>query len=353
MLWVQPKNFIYIALTVISLAISSQSHEFDDDFYQVDDSPTAQNQPSMAPSLNLSEQPTNASFPTVSPTIPKSSKISDESKNSCHVSDSGFYGDEISSNLRAEYIRYLYQMEYKRNSNTEEILNDLELAISETILKETSLFSECTIHHDRLLFSTHAARNLEQSIVGLSSNPTDIITSNLCPSETVFNDSSCSVIEGILTVFYKEEHRLRRITSTSEISTVIEEGMGNGSLSLSNNNIRHLEYLPPSSLSDEIDESNAQQGQEDDGDSQFNSRRLSIVLYSACGSILLVGLITFKWGQMHHRRKCMNDEDNDSMVSSAIAVNKITMMDDDSSNFMSSVQMSDSSLLARWKQSAS
>lgn len=340
-------SFLYILFTTVRC---SQGREYLDDFFNLDDLFIIDDDdfsPSSAPSIS----PTN--FHTSYPTTYSTSLVTDTpsvsitdapSTRHCQVSSSGFYGDNtLSHNMTSEYYRYEYQMEYKQNSDVNEILRDLEREISNSILASTSIFGECSSQRPRfLLRSKSTTRKASQNIIGLSSSPRDIITSGNC-HEMILSDSACGVVKGILTLYY-EGNQSRRLDAIDDISRAIEDGMGNGSLALSNDNIINLDYL---GSNNGVGGKGSSEGRGTTSWGGLNPLHLSYMLLAACGLVPLMALVSIKFIQ----NKLRNSIEAEQRVRPRqFPINNVA--NDDSTNFISSLEESEEeSFFNKWRAS--
>ena len=339
------KKLAATAFILVSSIHTSVSHNFDDFFVRHDNSPSnspssiISNFPSFVPTGSPSQISSRRSRSLIAPSISPSKRPSQAKEVACHVSYDGFYGDN-ESHLLSDYIHYSYQIEYQSGSRINRIVDNLENAISNSILKSTSIFRECVPQEERILIRSQLDRKLGEGIVGLSSNPADVLTQDTCPNSAIFDSSSCVVMRGIMTIFYKDDTS-RRLEQKNEIIRVIEDGMGNGSLSLSDDDIIDLQYLPFHNWG-YLDSEEDPRKNRDNPDPVFNLRNVSYILL-ASGSIVLIGLAGIKWRQMRGGIVGIQRQPD---VSRSIDIN---VLDDESTNFMNSIQASESSLFAKWR----
>lgn len=322
-----------VLLLVLPLLQIVEAHDFDDDWFVFEASSPSPS-PSKIPSTVSTESETNARNPR---TIP------------CELTDSGFYGDETLGDLQARYIRYEYQMEYDRRGNINSILDDLEDAVSNSIIKSASFFPDCAVTGERRKTQSFSSKEI---IIGLSSNPTDFVTVNQCPIETIYVGTECVVIEGILTVFYEESKSSHLENPVNEIQRVIEEGMGNGSLSMSNEHIIELAYLHNSS-DGVVNVGSSGRGidSQPDGSNTLNTTNLYLIYATGGISIILIILTVMKWRSLRHHQVGFDHTQEDREVISSLGIDVLT--DDGSTNFISSKDVSEISLFRKWKMTPS
>ncbi len=340
---VQRMNLAYVFFIFTSLAyrVDSESN-VDDWFILCRDSENGCEYPSVAPSKQPAPYRESRSVSdTLAPSLVPS-------PSPCQVSNTGFYGDETISNLQSEYIKFDYQMEYGRGGNIDKILDDLEAATMNLILKTTPIFPECTSRMTEKALLRSASvhvfkRGREQNIVGISSNPVDVVTSEKCPFKTVFTDSMCVVVGGVLTLFYMESNSRQVHDHEREIKSVIKAGMNDGSLSLSNTEIIHLEYIGSYREGD-----NSSIEEPTDGNNSLASDFLSVsfILMVTAGAIGIIALVVILMMMLRRRTKATTGDtelDNSSHLAASIT-------DDDSTNFISSLGNSEKTLFRIWRQ---
>jgi hypothetical protein len=283
------------------------------------------------------------------------------SRSYCRVSGSGFYGEETTTNLTPVLIRYKYQMEYWPNSNEDQLdqaLREVENAISNSILTRTSIFAECSVRRRTLLRSTPSVssssrRNLQQTILAMTSEPADVPNEEVCPFDKIYpTGTACVVLDGILTLFVRVDGSRRLDASADEIRSIIKSGMDLGILqaSLLRDDVSHLDYIPMSDaeLGGNGNVDNSEQGAEKGNNSVGNSlssRSLGYVLFAASGLILFVGFTALKWRQVRWKQI-------DKAPSISSSNMGISIMDDDSTNFISSKDVSETSFLNKWRMNA-
>lgn len=267
----------------------------------------------------------------MSPTSQASTSPSLKPSVACQVSNSGYYGESrTNENWYAKFIEYKYTLEYSPDINIEEILKDVELKIINSIVVSTSIFPECSRVGSRFLMEqTHlSSRNMKESnsIIAISSMPPDEATSEECELEEATDESVCTVVAGVLSVFYRAE--TSRGDSEQEIHNVIEDVLSGQDLISSNTQIKNLRFI--GSLNDMP---------EKDRNSHRRDLVVIISIASSATIILSLGLVFMKWRQ--HRR---NKHDGCSHIKSysTLSVGKIrksrivrnppepALMDDDS-----------------------
>ena len=328
-------------LLVLPLLQIAKAHSFDDDWFIIETS-----SPDLVPSPLPSIIP--SPLPSIIPSI-VSTELPSEARDPrtipCEVTDSGFYGDETSGNSQARYIRYEYQLEYDQGGNINSILDDLEDAVSNSIIQSASFFPKCIVTNERRRIQSFSS---EEIIIGLSSNPTDFVTVTKCPIETIYADTECVVIEGMLTIFYEESNSSHLEIPINELQRIIEEGMGNGSLSMSNENIIELAYLNNSSEG-VVDEGLSGRGidSKPDGSNSLNATNMYLIYATGGVSIILIILTVMKWRSLRHHQVGSDGTQEDRVVISSLGIGVLT--DDDSTNFISSKDVSEISLFRKWK----
>jgi hypothetical protein len=85
----------------------------------------------------------------------------------------GFFGDVSPTDLT---IAYYYQMEVQSNNDSNLILPSLETGISNLILESLFENTSCGVKKNNI-FGTRKLDSIASMIVGINSNPTDVITS--------------------------------------------------------------------------------------------------------------------------------------------------------------------------------
>ena len=143
-------------------------------------------------------------------------------------------------------------------SNADLILSNVESAISNSIITSTSIFAECTKKRRVSLRSPSAtnspSQSLQNKIIGISSKPNDKAVSKECSFDKLLNGSICTIVEGVLTLYYQEDNTLHTRFEEVEIQikAIIEGLAGNGNLSQANNTqILRLTYISTPNNMDE------------------------------------------------------------------------------------------------------
>lgn len=249
------------------------------------------------------------------------------------MSNNGYYGEnKTNKKWYAKFIEYKYTLEYSPDSNIEEILKSVENTISNSIITGTSIFAECSGVGNRVLMEqtqvSFSSRNLEEDndIAAISSMPPDEATSEECPLVEASNEVICTVVAGVLTVFYRSE--TSHAESEQEIHTIVEDVLSGQDLISSNTQIKNLRF---------IESSNNMPNK----DSEFQNKNLVVILSVASSAtiILSLGLIVIKWRQ-HKRNKhdgCSHNKPYSTVTVGQLRNNRIeqnmperALMDDDS-----------------------
>ena len=227
----------------------------------------------------------------------------------CKVSDNGSYGDDVSDTLSFETITYYYQIEYDNSKgNFDEILNELEHGISNYVLKETSLFPQCS--SKRFLSASPPRRNLGMKSSALWSKPIDKVASDIsCNKDTVSNiDFDCVIMEGVLSLFYHEvEHSTDTFKSYErEVRDAIEDGIKNERLQKVNPEIINLRYIKQSDYINvaQATGSGLKISKEADGSGLEVSIRgdAAVIFFSMCGTLVVL-ILGGKLAKHHGRRR--------------------------------------------------
>jgi hypothetical protein len=266
-------------ILILSLLVTSVSGYDDDDRHQtgVDDrdatnSPNISqysylpsSRPSSQPSSSPSDEPSSppSSQPTIYPSSVKSNYPSSSSnpstevsslnqtqnpsssptQNSCHVDEMGFFGDVSPTDLT---IAYYYQMEVQSNNDSNLILPSLETGISNLILESLFENTSCGVKKNNI-FGTRKLDSIASMIVGINSNPTDVITNDEC-IDVKFSDSTCEIIEGRMKLYLNidksDENFPTIITAIKEtILKIIASAMEEGSLLSTHEALLNLKFL--------------------------------------------------------------------------------------------------------------
>lgn len=335
------KDMFKVLLVFMLLPQLAATH--DDDWTTIDDDVSS------TPGYPIIVSPSD--HPSSQPVVTPQGRVG---RSFCRVSDSGFYGDESISNLKTKYIRYEYQMEYKKLGDLDSILDSLEDAISNSILKSTSLFGNCGIKGSRKLRRREQQMSSERTIVGISSKPKDIVTSDDCPFDPLYDNSECVVIDGILSIFYGESNANNNLqNAVTEVQNAIEEGMGDGSLSLASDDIIELDYIS-NLLGGEFETGGAGRGAESDPSESSNTlhtTNMYLIFATGGASIMLIFLTMWKWWSTRHNQiSSSNDVEDERETVSSVGIDNL-LEDDASTNFISSKDASEISLFRKWKMS--
>lgn len=178
---------------------------------------------SFSPSITRSNQPTiKTSYPSIRPTIMSSSSTSIKplamptssptilnplcQPQASNETNGQFYGAKAPQGME---VSYKYEMEYdpSKSSSASDIVEDLENAITNTLL---ATFSGCSNTRKRHLRSKDVnQRRLNDgsdggAVVGLSSSPVDVaIEGETCKSITTALNQ-CNIMDGKLTLYLSE-----------------------------------------------------------------------------------------------------------------------------------------------------
>ena len=158
--------------------------------------------------------------------------------------------------------------------------------------------------------SSREGRNLGTEVVGLSSYPADVVTSEQCPLETISTDSTCTVVDGVLSLFYRNEGdgdtpSTKIEEDTYEIKAAIESLMENGDLihEMDDPDLIDLKYIVPITISsdDTVDSLEGNEGEGEGG--SLGVKGVSFITAGSIVTILLLGATAFKWVQTRRRAR--------------------------------------------------
>jgi len=280
--------------------------------------PTANSsQPSINPSLILSNQPTNppslitrsqtSDRPSLIPVTQNSIAPSLVTPDSdlCKLSTTGFYGTRTA---RVILINYDYEMNYLKSYDINGILNNLEHTISGVLANST--IPECRAF--RKMQDKEQRGNLENFVMGISSSPNDSFVAKCSPQSTSSN-SDCGIISGTLTLYLRDTGRfLRSLSEVDRIKTavgkIIADGMNSGELADAHKEIislSHLSYTTPNQIA-----SNLKDAKEIEVSNGFPTYGWAIL---SCGIILFliaVGIAIQK--RLLKRRQKSTETDSDT-----------------------------------------
>ncbi len=319
---------------LLSSSRRAESQSFGDDWFSSTVSPapstsfisshTPSNRPSYVPSSNPSLSP--SSTPSNEPSIIQSFEPSESPSPKpmtssqpssfppnlnnfpCRVSNSGFYGNREAENLR--FIQYKYQIEHSSSSSIKQFVKNVERRISNSIINFTTLFPECApnerIRRLRSVPLDSLGRILEEEIVvGLSSNPADQITAEECPFDKSSESNNCTVVNGILSLYYNFAPSQ---SLNTQIHDVIEGVIIDEELSMDNVGIKSTKYIPLS---------NDQNGAS--ASSRANSKSIVTISFGSIGGLIVVlGLLFFAKKKLKKRKERLMVPEEQTSGSSAV-----------------------------------
>jgi hypothetical protein len=229
----------------------------------------------------------------------------DDDVTPCQVSQSGVFGS--TKNIEPAILRYGYTLTYLKDADIDGILIDLETAISNSVLSSTSIFPECALA---------TGTSDQSSIIGLSSEPKDKAKSNDCSQVGDTRESLCVLVDGGLSLYYKQDKSRRRLQNEieNEIINTINDGMKDGSLLSANSNILGLSYIDGASISGSTTSSEEEEDEEPSlPRSRLTASNITFILVASCGAVAITALtaISYKKYKKRQSRIFMEDESID------------------------------------------
>ena len=193
-------------------------------------------------------------------------------------------------------------MEYEPASDANQIISNLELAITEVIVENTSVFG-CSTNTSRYLNDMS-----DGEIVGISSKPPDLKLDSDC-------GNNCVIVEGRLSI-YIASSPTRRLNTRDEVTSMflaLENAMDNGDLLATNQDIISLSYLHPNDPA-LIVEDNDDEGVVNLSDNKNDTRAGNELPLYGIGMIIsasTVVLVVMAFYIQRRRRTRGKDEDGD------------------------------------------
>jgi hypothetical protein len=206
--------------------------------------------PSTYPSLSptISHQPSTTQQPSAS-TIP-STMPSEAYSPWCNSIDIGVT-DEVPTTAYVVEGTYAYEMEYENTMNLSEILEEVDNAILQDLIKDhiwcgnknqaerSRSLGLATLKPGHVIgvkTKTNIRNNRRSLLIdGISLDETDVVASSQCRKISPGEPSSCQIFDGSYTLYLREHHTLSERQAKDDVLRTIKSGMDTNE----ENNIAH------------------------------------------------------------------------------------------------------------------